>query len=370
MKSERSAIEHHRVSANFSHNGQINTSRIFRTMAKSFRRVLLIENNPGDTEVLRQMFNTQAADYSELIHLECMADADKYLAEHWVDIILVDLWLPDGQGLEAVRRAHAAAPHIPLVVLTGLDDESLGIRALQEGAEDYLIKGQLETRGLMRALRYAIERKSMEEDLFAEKERAQVTLNCIGDAVICTDSGGNITFLNAVAERMTGWAWQEAAGRPMAEVFRIQDARTREMIPDRMEMAVEQNRTVHLPSNCILIRRDGFEIPIEDSASPIHNRDGQNDGAVIVFHDVSAAQAMLLQMVRAAEHDFLTGLPNRVLLIDRIGQAIAFALRQKFKVAMLFLDLDGFKHINELAGASYRRQASSIRCRPPAGLRP
>ena len=116
-----------------------------------------------------------------------------------------------------------------------MDDESLAAHALQEGAQDYLIKGQIDTwdtRGLLRALRYAIERKIMEEALFAEKERAQVTLNSIGDAVVCTDISGNITFLNLVAEKMTGWSRQEAAGRPMTEVFRILDATNRETISE------------------------------------------------------------------------------------------------------------------------------------------
>src|SRR5579863_2722276 len=117
-----------------------------------------------------------------------------------------------------------------------------------------------------------------------------------------------------------------------------------------MELAVGQNRTVHLPANCILIRRDGYEITIEDSASPIHDREGQRAGAVIVFHDASATRAMTLQITHTAHHDVLTGLPNRLLLLDRVGQAIAFALRHKKKVAMLFLDLDGFKHINDSLG--------------------
>jgi len=317
---------------------------------KSIKILLLIEDNLGDAHLLREMLSEQGSHKTELTHVERLSEAEKHLAEHAVDIILLDLGLPDAQGLGAVRRARALAPQVPLVVLTGLDDEALAGRALQEGAQDYLIKGEIETRGLRRALRYAVERKAMEEALFAEKERAEVTLKCIGDAVACTDISGKITFLNLVAEKMLGWTWQEAAGQPLAEIFRILDATSREPIPNPMEMAVRQNRTVHLPSNCILLRRDGFEIPIEDSVAPIHDREGRASGAVIVFHDVSASRALALQMAHSAQHDFLTGLPNRMLLNDRISQAISLAPRHMKKVVVLFLDLDGFKHINDSLG--------------------
>jgi diguanylate cyclase (GGDEF)-like protein/PAS domain S-box-containing protein len=317
---------------------------------ESIKTLLVVEDNLGDVRLLREMFNEQASHNTELTHVQCMSEAEKHLAEHGVDVILLDLGLPDAQGLGAVRRAHAAAPRIPLVVLTALDDESLAVQALKEGAQDYLIKGQIETRGLLRALRYAIERKIMEEALFAEKECAQVTLDCIGDAVICTDISGNITFLNLVAEKVTGWSRQEAVSLPVVEVLRILDATSRETAPNPMDMAVRQDRTVHLPSNCILIRRDGFEIPIEDSVAPIHDREGLITGAVIVFRDISAARAMALQMTHSAQHDFLTGLPNRMLLNDRVSQAIILALRHMTKVALLFLDLDGFKHINDSLG--------------------
>jgi diguanylate cyclase (GGDEF)-like protein len=194
--------------------------------SKLIKTLLLVEDNLGDARLLREMLNGQNSLNIQSKQLETMTAAEAHLAKHAVDIILLDLGLPDAQGLEAIRRAHAAAPGVPLVVLTGLDDESLAVQALQLGAQDYLIKGQIETRGLLRALRYAIERKTME----------------------------------------------------------------------------------------------------------------------------SAALAMARQMAHSAEHDFLTGLPNRMLLNDRVGQAIALARRHTRKVAVLFLDLDGFKHINDSLG--------------------
>ncbi|MBA3732237.1 MAG: response regulator, partial [Gammaproteobacteria bacterium] len=157
----------------------------------SLKAVLLVEDNAGDARWLREMFNDQPSHDAQLAHVKCMSEAKKHLAERTVDIILLDLGLPDAQGLEALRRTRAVAPRVPLVVLTHLDDESAAAQALQEGAQDYPIKGQIETRGFLRALRYAVERKIMEEALFEEKERAQVTLNCIGDAVVCTDIWGN-----------------------------------------------------------------------------------------------------------------------------------------------------------------------------------
>jgi len=129
---------------------------------KSIKTVLLVEDNPGDARLVRETLNEQSPHSTEVTHVECMRDAEKYLAEHTVDIILLDPGLPDAQGLEAVRRIHAAAPGVPLVVLTGLDDEMLATQAMEKGAQDYLVKGQIETRALLRALRYAIERKRLD----------------------------------------------------------------------------------------------------------------------------------------------------------------------------------------------------------------
>jgi diguanylate cyclase (GGDEF)-like protein len=193
---------------------------------REIRTVLLVEDNQGDARLLREMFDEAGEHAIVLHHVDTLALAEQQLAANEFDLVLLDLGLPDGQGLDAVRRAHAASPAAPLVVLTGLDDEHLAAEALQQGAQDYLIKGEIETRGLLRALRYAVERKSCEE----------------------------------TARRLTQ------------------------------------------------------------------------------------------EMTHCAEHDFLTGLPNRVLLSDRIGVAISFAERHNRKAALLFLDLDGFKHVNDSLG--------------------
>jgi len=316
----------------------------------AIQMLLVVEDNRGDARLFREMFREEGNHDTKLTHVECMKDAEKHLAENRVDVILLDLGLPDAQGLGAVRRAHAAAPSVPLVVLTGLDDHTIAAQALQEGAQDYLIKGQIEARGLGRALRYAVERKAMEEALFAEKERAQVTLNCIGEAVACTDTAGDITFLNRVAENLTGWSFREAAGRPMAEILRIVDLKTREAISSIPDTEDREPSSVRGPANCVLIRRDGLEIAIDESAAAIRDRAGATIGSVMVFRDVSAARVMAEELAHSAQHDFLTGLPNRMLLNDRVNQAIALASRHKKKVAVLFLDLDGFKHINDSLG--------------------
>jgi diguanylate cyclase (GGDEF)-like protein/PAS domain S-box-containing protein len=259
------------------------------------------------------------------------------------------LSLPDSQGIETFDKLFSAAPDVPILVL-GNGNEALAKEAVGRGAQDYLLAGHIDSYSLPRALRNAIERKAVEDALYVEKERAVVTLNSIGDAVLCTDISGNITYLNLVAETMTGWQREAATGKPLAEVFRIVDGATRETSRNPMEMAVEQNRTVGLTVNCVLIRRDGFESAIEDSAAPIHDRAGRITGAVIVFHDVSAARAMSVQMTHSAQHDLLTSLPNRLLLNDRITQAIALARRQNKPTAVIFLDLDRFKYINDSLG--------------------
>jgi diguanylate cyclase (GGDEF)-like protein/PAS domain S-box-containing protein len=264
--------------------------------------------------------------------------------------VLLDGCPADGQWTGAVERIWVVAPHVPVLVIGLPGDEDRATRADTRGVQDYLSRDRLDTATLSRALTRIIERQAVDEALFFEQQRAEVTLRSIGDAVLSTDLPGRVTYLNPVAERMTGWSRQEASGRPLGEVFRIIDARTRQPAPDPMTHAIQLDRTVGLTPNCLLVRRDGFEIAIEDSASPIHDRRGRAIGAVIVFKDVAEARATSQQNIHLAQHDALTDLPNRLLLNDRLTQAIAMARRHGHRLAVMFLDLDRFKHVNDSLG--------------------
>jgi diguanylate cyclase (GGDEF)-like protein/PAS domain S-box-containing protein len=313
-------------------------------------KLLLIEGDPADAKVIQAALADARYGPFDVESVRQLSDGYERLGKEGIGAVLVDLFLPDSQGIETFDRLMLAAPHVPILVLSGPGDEDIAIQALQRGAQDYLLKGELTSHSLSRALRNMIDRKLVEEALFIEKERAQVTLNSIGDAVLSTDILGNVTYLNLAAESLTGWSREEASRRPVAEVFRIIDGTTRQPARNPMELAVQQNKAFGLTANCILIRRDGLEFAIEDSVAPIHDRRGQVTGAVIVFRDVTAARAMSLRMSHLAQHDCLTDLPNRLLLNDRITRAIASARRNGNRLAVLFLDLDRFKHINDSLG--------------------
>ena len=313
-------------------------------------KILFIGDDPTAAALVKGAL-TETSDY--LFNFEWarkLPDGLERLSEGGFEAVLLDLFLPDSQGIETFDTLFLAAPHIPILILSDLDHEDIASLAVKQGAQDYLLKSHLDSYWLPRALRYVIGRKAAEEALFAERERAQVTLNSIGDAVLSTDIEGNVTYLNLVAEKMTGWSREEASGRPLAEVLQIVDGETREPARNPMKLAVRQSKTVGLISDRILIRRDGSESAIEDSAAPIHDRGGKVTGTVMVFHDVSESRALTLKMSHLAQHDFLTDLPNRMLLNDRITQAIALARRHDNQLAVLFLDLDRFKHINDSLG--------------------
>jgi diguanylate cyclase (GGDEF)-like protein/PAS domain S-box-containing protein len=311
-------------------------------------RILLIENDAAAAEAIVEALS-YCSDQS--FQVEWVRRCSEGLERlDGVEAILVDLYLPDSRGIDTFDHLFSAAPKIPILVLIEPQDESTAKLAVQCGAQDYLFKGRLDAYLLPKTVLSMIERAAYSEALFEERERAQITLDSIGDAVVSSDISGRITYLNGVAEGLTGWSQKEAVGCRIEDVFRIVDGATRQIAQNPMMLAIRNNNTVVLASNCVLVRRDGGEAAIEDSTAPIHDRRGAVTGAVMVLRDTTAARAMALKMSYLAQHDSLTDLPNRLLWNDRLNAAIVLSGRHQRKLAVLFLDLDRFKHINDSLG--------------------
>ena len=208
------------------------------------------------------------------------------------------------------------------------------------------------------------ERKQAEIALFAEKERLRVTLGSIGDGVITTDRQGHVTYINRVGETMTGCPHDEAIGKPLLEVFNIINAHTGEVAFNPVELVLREESIAGLAENTVLLQRGGQKFSIEDSAAPIRDMDGGIVGVVLVFHDVSQARLMAIEMTHQATHDALTGLINRREFERRLELAIQSGKLDDKRHTLLYLDLDQFKIVNDtcghVAGDDLLRKLSTI----------
>ncbi|HEY1890341.1 MAG TPA: EAL domain-containing protein [Steroidobacteraceae bacterium] len=194
------------------------------------------------------------------------------------------------------------------------------------------------------------ERKRAEQAVFAEKERAQVTLQSIGDAVISTDAEGSIEYINPVAESLTAWTLEEARGRPIGEVLRLVNEITREPIENPLLCVLGGGDMSAPADHSVLVTRAGHEVAIQESAAPICDRQGRVIGAVIVFHDVTKERRLKRALSYQASHDALTGLINRREFDNRLHAAVLSAQRGEGNYALLYIDLDQFKVVNDTCG--------------------
>jgi diguanylate cyclase (GGDEF)-like protein/PAS domain S-box-containing protein len=194
------------------------------------------------------------------------------------------------------------------------------------------------------------ERKRAEQAVFAEKERAQVTLASIGDAVISTDADGQIDYLNAVAESLTGWSIAEARGRPIAAVLNLVDEVSRKPIENPLLRALGRRDGTSPMEHSVLVTRAGQEVAIQESAAPICDRNGAVIGAVTVFHDVTQERRLTRALSYQASHDGLTGLINRREFDTRLQRAVLSSKERAMTHALLYVDLDQFKVVNDTCG--------------------
>jgi len=390
-------------------------------MTDALLNILLVEDSPVDAALVREHLRHDPAIQCRIVHAERLSDALHCLNTAHVDVVLLDLSLPDSHGLETVRRLQTVSTEVPLVVLSGLHNEEIALQAVREGAQDYLLKGHTDGDVLMRTIRYAMERKRAEAarahlaaivesstdailsttldgrivnwntgaeqmygylskeiqgrlisllippDLYddmpavlarlrsdahvppyetvhvtkdgrcldvlltvspmrdatgrvvgasaiardiTERKRAEdamrqqrdwldVTLSSIGDAVIATDRHGRITFMNRVAEELTGWAAQDALGRHVDVVFRLRDEQTRQVVASPVAYVLRQGEIFHLADHLVLITRQGCEEPIANSVAPIRSGKDTIQGAVIICRTIAERRRLEEQLRQA-----------------------------------------------------------------------
>jgi PAS domain S-box-containing protein len=271
-------------------------------------RILHLEDNPLDAELVRQRLITpelvpgagasRAPDelMLDFTLVDSQATFEAALAQGGWRLILADYELPSYDGLSALAAAQVVLPEVPFIFVTGELSEERAVELLQLGATDYVLKTNLKRLrpAVVRALREAdlrAERAREQAAAAAEREWLRVTLASIGDAVIATDTAGRVTFMNPVAEALTGWTQAEAAGQPASDVFRIVNERTRASVASPIERVLREGNIVGLANHTLLLARDGSEIPIDDSGAPIRDETGQTLGVVLVFRDIRERKA-------------------------------------------------------------------------------
>ncbi len=266
------------------------------------------------------------------------------------DFVLMDIRL---QGeLDGIQAAEAIAEKfsVPILFLTAYADQKTLERAKLTKPMGYILK-PFEERDLYTTIEIALYRHQMEKQLSEKSQWLNTVLTSIGDAVIASNLQNFVTFMNPVAETLTGWQQQDAVNQPLTEVFKIFDEITRSEIDSPIAQALQTGSIAYLVDGAMLLSKNGTEIPIDQSAAPIRDANGAIQGSVLVFRDITEKKQIQQQLIHNAFHDVLTGLPNRALFMDRLNHALEqFKRYSNKRFALLFLDIDRFKVINDSLG--------------------
>ncbi len=325
-------------------------------------RALLVEDDPADAGLVRHALRTVRRRPS-VHHTETLGAALEALNAESFDVVLLDLSLPDSLGFDTVRRMREAAPALPLVILTGRDDDDFAVQAMEAGAQDYLLKGATGA-ALHRAMRYAIARMHLEERLRRSESRLNGVLTLARDAILVVDGDGRIVMFNPAAERLFGYTTAEAEGAPLAR-----------LIPDSLRTAGRRplewcdgadgdaaGPLGHIEATAL--SKDGRAIPVEIALS--HGMDRGEALTTAIVRDVTERRDLEAELRRLAATDPLTGLPNRRAFLEAARAELDRVERYGRPAALMMLDIDRFKAINDgfghAAGDEALRELASV-CR-------
>jgi diguanylate cyclase (GGDEF)-like protein/PAS domain S-box-containing protein len=321
-----------------------------RPETASCPRLLLVEDNPADARLIQEMVLGGSSDRFELTCLGRLSEARAHLSSNGAACVLLDLSLPDAVGLEGVEALRAEFGEIPLVIITGLDDEETATKALQAGAQDYLIKGQMQGDAVRRAVRYAVERKRAEREVARLARQNELILNSAAEGICGLDGSGRISFANPAATIMLGWRAEDLTGKTMHDVAHgadpVEAGHPESHCPIHLSLTDGEPRTIDADS---FRRRNGTTFPVQCMSTPIIDQ-GQLLGAVVTFNDITERKRFETQLQYLADHDALTGLFNRQRFEEELTRQLAHSAHYGGGGALLILDLDNFKYVNDAFG--------------------
>lgn len=317
--------------------------------------ILIVEDYADTAKLVERVLKNR-------FHIETTTDGEAGLnawLERRHEIVLLDLMLPKMSGEEVLKEILSHKPTQSVVMMTAFGSAEKAGSLIAAGAVDFISK-PFRAEQLRHVCNIAAHREdyitsnlqfeARQQELASEKERALVTLNSIGDGVITTDSDAKVVYLNPVAETLTGWLESEAAGKNLSEIFRTFHEYSRVPAVSPLERCLEEQRSIHTKSNLLLRSKQGIEMIIEVSASPIKDAGNGINGAVMVFKDSTAARNLEKQLTYHASHDPLTGLKNRQVFDQEVKLALDDCINSQVEHAVCYIDVNEFKMINESQG--------------------
>lgn len=313
--------------------------------------VLLIEDNLEEAELIRTMLGKSRRETLQVEHVTRLQEGLQRVRAGSVDVVLLDFSLPDSSGLASFERVREAAPHVPIVILTNLDDEEIALTAVRQGAQDYLVKRQVDNELLLRSIRYAVERMHAEKALWESEERYALAVNGANDGLWDWNLKSGTAYFSPRWKAMLGYR-EEEIGNDIDEWFSRVHADDSVALHKALEGHLG-GQDPHFQHEHRMHCNDRSSIWVLSRGLAVRDATGKPTRMAGSLTDISARRRAQEQLLHDALYDALTQLPNRTLFLDHLGLSMDQARRRKNStIAVLFMDLDRFKTINDSLGHS------------------
>jgi len=277
-------------------------------MDKKMIHILLIEDNPGDAFIINEMLKEVYDNNFELVHFTRIKEGLEYLNED-IDIMLLDLNLPDSQGIDTFNSMNKHAPELPIIILTGLLDEDLAINIVSEGAQDYLVKGQIDKQLLSRSIKYSIERKHIEIDLRKSEEKYRLMVEKLESGLFLIDAQNKINYVNSQMADMLGYTKDDLLNK---NIFNFIEKNYRKVFKKHLKI---NDKHIGQTYEIQFINKNDTTLWFLVSTSPLYKVTGEYIGAISIMTDITARKGMeksIMDAMVEKDKDFFYIMGNMV----------------------------------------------------------